>query len=88
MALANKLFEYIHAGIPVLSTDTPEHRNIYKKFKIGVLINNNVEEIRRGIESIWKKRTDYSSALNEARNEFNWENQEPRLYEALGFVTY
>ena len=87
MALANKLFEYIHSGLPVLSTNTPEHQKIYGRYEIGVLINNNVEEIKEGIESIWKKHEDFTSALNEARNEFNWENQEPRLYEALGFVT-
>jgi glycosyltransferase involved in cell wall biosynthesis len=81
MALANKLFEYIHAGIPVLSTDTLEHRKIYDKFKVGVLTANTKTLIKSNLELIMENRKDYKELLQLAKQEYNWERQESILFE-------
>ena len=38
-SLPNKIFDYMHAGIPVLSSDLIEKRNLLEKCEIGVLID-------------------------------------------------
>lgn len=86
MALANKLFEYIHSGIPVLSSNTPEHRKIYDKYRIGELTLNGTNEISQGIEKIWQSKKEYSIALMAAKEAYNWECQEISLLEALNLV--
>jgi glycosyltransferase involved in cell wall biosynthesis len=38
-ALPNKLFEYINSGIPILSSDLPQMKQIIEKYKIGRIVN-------------------------------------------------
>ena len=49
LASPNKLFEYIHAEIPVLCSDTIENKKILSKYKIGELTNNQIDDIRNNI---------------------------------------
>jgi glycosyltransferase involved in cell wall biosynthesis len=37
----NKIFEYVQAGLPVISTDQPPLRNIIEAYEIGILVTNN-----------------------------------------------
>ncbi|HRP83041.1 MAG TPA: glycosyltransferase, partial [Flavobacteriales bacterium] len=37
-SLPNKLFDYLHAGIPVLATDLPEVAAIVRRFVCGVVV--------------------------------------------------
>lgn len=38
-ALPNRIFDYLHAGVPILATDFPEIRNIVSTYNTGLLIN-------------------------------------------------
>lgn len=84
-SLPNKLFDYIHAGIPVLVSDLPEVRKVVEEYGVGDFIPdhdpnhiagkingilNQPEKIR-----IWKMNT------VRARNELNWENESVVLKE-------
>ncbi|MBX2939507.1 MAG: glycosyltransferase, partial [Ferruginibacter sp.] len=39
-SLANRFFDYIHAGVPQVCVDYPAYREIYNQFNIGVLIED------------------------------------------------
>jgi glycosyltransferase involved in cell wall biosynthesis len=78
-SLPNKLFDYIHAGIPVLASPLPEISKIISEYTIGELISNhNPEHIAEKINGmlsdepqlmIWKEN------LKRAAAELNWEKE-------------
>lgn len=82
-ALPNKLFDYINAGIPVLSSKAVEIKLIIEKYNIGDFINSfepieiaeNILEISKNKEvyNLWKRNTVAAS------EELNWENEEKIL---------
>lgn len=78
LASPNKLFEYIHSGIPVLGTATIENVRVVKRFKIGEICDNNVKSITEGIYKI--ELNNYSEELNAAKEYYNWESQEAKLF--------
>ncbi|MGB3947059.1 MAG: glycosyltransferase [Bacteroidia bacterium] len=82
-SLPNKLFDYIHAGVPVLSSNLIEIKTIIDKYAIGdCILNHQPEHIASKINSIfnsvetltnWKKNTKI------AASELNWETEEQQL---------
>jgi glycosyltransferase involved in cell wall biosynthesis len=44
-SLPNKLFDYIHAGIPVLASDLPEIRKVVDGYEIGLITENHDPEV-------------------------------------------
>jgi glycosyltransferase involved in cell wall biosynthesis len=86
-SLPNKLFDYIHAGVPQITMDYPEYRRVQDAFEIGILIPE-VEE-RLIVEAIRRLCADNAlyQRLHEncaaARLELNWQKEEPRLVEVF-----
>jgi len=81
-ALPNKIFDYIHAGIPILgSCDLPEMKNIITTFKIGDIIKNHdpVQIAEKIIELLGVGKANFQENLKAAANILNWENQEQAL---------
>lgn len=78
LASPNKLFEYIHSGIPVLGTATIENVRVVERFKIGEICDNNVKSITEGIYKI--ELNNYSEELNAAKEYYNWESHEAELF--------
>ncbi len=82
-SLPNKLFDYIHAGVPVLSSNLPEIKKIISEYSIGDCIDNHnpqhiADKINRilsdeALLQMWKKNTKIAG-----RN-LNWENEEKQL---------
>lgn len=86
-ALPNKLFDYIHACVPVIVSDFPEMKNIVEKYNIGeILKERSPEKLAETINSIIdspEKRTSYMINMKKAKKELNWENEEKNLFELL-----
>ena len=84
MASPNKLFEYIQAEIPSISTDTPENRNIVEKYGTGWLVGNDADKIVELILNI--SNSDIERNKNNcktAKNELCWERQEEFIVKLL-----
>ncbi len=82
-SLPNKLFDYIRAGIPVLSSDLVEIAKIIRKYDVGDFIENHEpKHIAKKIETMLadeKQLKRRKSALKLAANELCWENEEKVL---------
>jgi glycosyltransferase involved in cell wall biosynthesis len=82
-SLPNKLFDYIHANIPVLGSQVTEVKKIIEEYKIGAVIeNHDPEHIAEKIKFMladekrieWWKRN-----LTLAAGELSWSKEEKRL---------
>ncbi len=90
-SLPNKLFDYINADVPILSSDLPEIVSIVKKYKIGKIINDfsprfiaNTINLMLNDEhriSEWKKN------LKMAAKELCWEKEEIKLIDFYNTVS-
>lgn len=84
LASANKLFEYTHSGIPTIGSDVPENRLIIEKYNLGLLVQNNPEEIARAMNEMSKKDLSaYKENCRKAAQEYCWENQEKVIFEII-----
>jgi glycosyltransferase involved in cell wall biosynthesis len=81
--LPNKVFDYIHAGVPVLVSVLIEVKLIVDKYKIGTFIySHEPKEIAATIKKIFSNPETldfWKSNLTLASNELNWENEEKVL---------
>jgi glycosyltransferase involved in cell wall biosynthesis len=76
-AAPNKLFEYLHAEVPVICNAAFETESVFRKFKIGKLIKENCSDLAMTINTISKENLDqYKTACKKAAQEYCWENQE------------
>lgn len=77
MASPNKLFEYIHAGIPIIASQTKENKIVFDEFDIGLLVENNKESILNALNYFLEKvhlkeKTKYHPL---AQRKYQWESQ-------------
>ena len=83
MSLPNKLFDYIQAGIPVLSSDLFEIRKIIEKYAIGeIILNHQPEHIAMHINQLLANEellAGYRKNTINANQELSWENEEKEL---------
>jgi len=82
-SLPNKIFDYIKAGIPVLSSNLPELKSVIETFEIGEILPSH--EPRVIADSIRNMLNDETRMLRYRENtkfaaaKLNWESQEPQL---------
>ncbi len=82
-SLPNKIFDYIHAGVPVLASDFPEIKNIINKYKVGTIITDyNPISLSSKIKEIIKNEkqlTEWKINSCKAAKELCWQNEEKKL---------
>lgn len=84
-ALPNKLFDYIHAQIPVLITNLPEMVAVVKHYQVGEITDSLqakelAEKIKTALFNI-EKREKWKVNLKVAASELTWEKEEKVLAE-------
>lgn len=80
---SNKLFEYIIAGLPVISSDLPEIRKVVRENEIGLLVPpGDTSALINAISTLVdneKLRNIFHSNSKSAAETLNWESQEEEL---------
>jgi len=86
-ALPNKLFDYIHAGVPVLVSNLPEMAALVRRYAVGEVL---CERTPKALADIMEfmlfsddKRLDWRSNCLDARKKLSWDVEKKVLYEML-----
>ncbi len=74
LALPNKLFEYLMAGLPVVVTDIPEMRRVVEGFDVGLVVD---PYDRDGLAAALRR------ALSDAEARRRWQANAPRVFETF-----
>ena len=82
-SLANRFFDYIHAGIPQLCMDYPAYREINNLYQIAVLTDDlSPENIAGQLNILLNNRNLYNTLAANcvyARQALNWQEEEKKL---------
>ncbi len=85
VALPNKLFDYIQAGVPVLTSDLPEMAAIVKNYQVGMVLEERTPESLASVLQLMLndevKRNFWKEKIASARQELCWEKEEIKLKE-------
>lgn len=77
--LANKLFEYIAAGVPIVAINAGECSKLIEKYDIGITVQSISELAER-----WRQHREKRINLIKIRNEFTMENHLKELIDFYG----
>lgn len=86
LSAPNKLFEAVHAGLPVIASDFPEMRAVLSRFACGLVVDEasppSIAAALRAILGDAAGRRRMSEGASAAARELNWENEERKLLAA------
>ena len=75
----NKIFEYLHAGLPMVSSDHPGKRYIVEDASIGVCVPETPESIASGIQVVIKRRSEFKTNIEQAKKQYLWDHEVKKL---------
>jgi glycosyltransferase involved in cell wall biosynthesis len=85
LALPNKFFDYIHAGLPQITMNFPEYRKINEQYEVAVLIDDlNPQRIAEALNNLLDDAVLHKRLKNNclfAREKLNWQMEEKKLLE-------
>ncbi len=90
-SLPNKLFDYIHAGLPVLASNLPEVKKIVEHYHVGMITNSHdpallAEKVKEMLSD--QKRFDlWLENLKLAAAELCWEKEQQKLLNWFGITS-
>lgn len=74
-SLPNKLFDYIHCNIPVVTSKVVEVKRIVDEYQIGETVDpQNIVALKEAIKKVGAGS--YKETLKKAQKELNWENEQ------------
>jgi len=82
-SLANRFFDYLHAGIPQLCVNYPVYKEINDKYNIAVLTDDiSPKKIAALLNNLLLNEVEYKRLQQnclKAREELNWQQEEKKL---------
>ena len=82
-SLANRFFDYLHAGVPQICVDFPVYRELNNKHEVAVLVNDtSSESIAKALNELLQDRDKWerlSKNCLEAAKTLNWQEEEKKL---------
>lgn len=84
-ALPNKLFESMHAGLPVVAADLPDMAAVVREHGIGTVFDSPAE-LPGAIEAVLADPAPYRAAAHAAAQTVDWEHEATRLLELYARV--
>lgn len=82
-SLANRFFDYLHAGIPQLCVDYPVYREINRDYPFAMLVNDiSAENLAEQLNNLLENEVLYEELQQnciKARQVFNWQTEEKKL---------
>lgn len=82
-ALPNKLFEYIMAGLPVLSSNLPQMKNIIDIYKVGEVVDLENDQLIVELLNKWSNDREqlsrFKSNCLQASKDLNWQAEYERF---------
>ncbi len=82
LSLANKFFDYMHAGLPSINMSYPEYENILKKHPTGLMVSNYTAESLSSALSKLEDTTKFQSLVDNCmkyKEHYSWENEQQKL---------
>lgn len=83
LALPNKFFDYVHAGLPQITMNYPEYIKINNQFEVAILLEDlDPKKIAAAINNLLSDETLHRKLKNnciKARDELNWQIEEKKL---------
>lgn len=82
-SLANRFFDYIHAGVPQLCVDYPAYKEINKEFEVALLTQELSSRVIAGLlnnllnDTVFYNRLQHNCIM--ARQVINWQQEEKKL---------
>lgn len=86
---ANRLYQAIDAGLPVVVGSNPSMKSIVEELGVGVSVDtdgSDISMIEEGIKTVLSKRDGYLNNIKKLTNEIKWESQEPSLKKAVDIL--
>jgi glycosyltransferase involved in cell wall biosynthesis len=86
---ANRLYQAIDAGLPVVVGSNPSMKSIVEELGVGVSVDTDgsvISKIEEGIKTILNNRESYVGNIQKLTNEIKWESQEPSLKQAVDIL--
>lgn len=77
----NKIFEYIQAQIPCVSSDHPGKAYVVKKDITGICVKEDPKSIAAGVVEIVENYREYKENCRLATQKYTWENESRKLRE-------
>ncbi|HWY38515.1 MAG TPA: glycosyltransferase, partial [Bacteroidia bacterium] len=77
-SLPNKIFDYVHAGVPVLASPLTEIRSFIEKYNVGVCIESHDAKHIAGKMNFMLSSAEYpvwKANTKKAAEENSWENE-------------
>jgi glycosyltransferase involved in cell wall biosynthesis len=83
LSLANRFFDYMHAGVPQLAMNYPEYANINSQFEVATLLDNvSPDSVASALNKMLQDDLHYAHMQSEclkAREVYCWQKEEERL---------